>query len=228
MKIAYKIITPILALGSIAMGLLLKLFYFTIGGISDEISSIFTLISQFGVQTQYEFSAIEIIQMLLGVNPSAEEEAVDFLAIAEPIIPHIIAFIVFFVLTLIMFLAVGIVSAVTKNRNKVIWMSVGGLALCLICIIISRLAFNKIIGGEINLTDIVGAFSDNAWAQLAAAVVTVKTATLSAGFFAVFGMYLLVIFWTIFTNMLISTPIQVTKKHRRKKPLRRPSAMFRR
>ena len=228
MKIAYKIITPILALSSVAMGLLLKLFYFTIGGISDEISSIFTLISQFGVQTQYEFSAVEIIQMLLGINPAAEEEAVDFLALVEPIIPHIIAFIVFFILTLIMFLAVGIVSVVTDNRKKVIWMSVGGVVLCFICIVISRLAFDKIIGGEINLTDIVGAFSDSKWAQLAAAVVTVKKATLSAGFFAVFGMYLLVIFWTIFTNMLISTPIQTTKKHRRKKPLRRPSAIFRR
>lgn len=227
MKIAYKIITPILALGAVAMGLLLKLFYFTIGGISDEISSIVTLASQFGVKTQYEFSAFEIISMLLGVDPAAEEGAVDFLTLAKPVLPHIIAFVIFLVLALIMFLAVGVMSAVTNDRKKVIYMSVAGLVICFICIVISRLAFDKIIGGEINLKDLVGMFSESQWAQLAAAAVSIKTATLSAGFFAVCGMYLLVIFWTIVTNMIISTPIQHTRKHRRKKPMRRPSAMFR-
>lgn len=228
MKIAYKIITPLLAVGAVAMGFLLKLFYFTIGGVSDELSSIVAIASQFGVKTQYEFSAFEIIQMLLGAESASEKGAEEFLKIAEPIIPHLIAFVVFLILALGMFLAVGIVSAIVKDRKKVIWMSVAGLVLCFICIVIGRLAFDKIIGGEIPLTDIVGMFSESQWAQLAAAVVTVKSATLSAGFFAVFGMYLLVIFWTIITNMLISTPIQHTRKHRRKKPLRRPSAMFRR
>lgn len=226
MKIAYKIITPILALGAVAMGLLLKLFYFTIGGISEELSSIVTLAAQFGVKTQYEFSAFEIIQMLLGAKP-AEEGAADFLTIAEPVLPHMIAFVIFLVIALIMFLAVGVMSVVTNDRKKVIYMSVAGLVICFICIVISRLAFDKIIGGEINLKDLVGMFSENQLAQVAAAVVSIKTATLSAGFFAVCGMYLLVIFWTVVTNMLISTPIQRTRKHRRKKPLRRPSAMFR-
>lgn len=228
MKIAYKIITPLLAVGAVAMGFLLKLFYFTIGGVSDELSSIVAIASQFGVKTQYEFSAFEIIQMLLGAESASEKGAEEFLKIAEPIIPHLIAFVVFLILALGMFLAVGVVSTIVKDRKKVIWMSVAGLVLCFICIVIGRLAFDKIIGGEIPLTDIVGMFSESQWAQLAAAVVTVKSATLSAGFFAVFGMYLLVIFWTIITNMLISTPIQHTRKHRRKKPLRRPSAMFRR
>ena len=227
MKIAYKIITPLLAVGAVAMGFLLKLFYFTIGGVSDELSSIVAIASQFGVKTQYEFSAFEIIQMLLGAESASEKGAEEFLKIAEPIIPHLIAFVVFLILALGMFLAVGVVSTIVKDRKKVIWMSVAGLVLCFICIVIGRLAFDKIIGGEIPLTDIVGMFSESQWAQLAAAVVTVKSATLSAGFFAVFGMYLLVIFWTIITNMLISTPIQHTRKHRRKKPLRRPSAMFR-
>ena len=71
-------------------------------------------------------------------------------------------------------------------------------------------------------------FSDSTWAQLLAAVVTIKTATLSAGFYAVFGMYLLVILWTVLANMLIKTPIQIEKKHRRKKPLPRASAILKR
>lgn len=232
MKIAYRIITPILAVGAVVMGLMLKLFYFAIGGLTDEISSIVTLAEQFGVQTKYEFSAIEIIEMLMKTDLSgaaeSTEEAASFLTIAEPIIPHLIAFVVFFVIAIALFLATGVVAAIRDNRKPVMIMSVSGLVICFVCIIISKLAFDKLIGGEINLSDIVGMFSDSTWTQLLAAVVTIKTATLSAGFYAVFGMYILVIFWTVLANMLIKTPIQIEKKHRRKKPLPRPSAIFKR
>ncbi len=236
MKIAYRIITPILAVGAVVMGFLLKLFLFTIGGLSEEITSLITLASQFGVATKYEFSAFEIIKLLLGTDLSAAAETAteaategtSFLAIIEPVLPHIIAFIVFFVLTLLMFLATGVVAAVTGKENKVMAMSGAGLVLCFICIIIGKLAFDKIVGGEIPLTDLVGMFSDNTWVKLLTAVVTVSSASLSAGFYAVFGMYILVIFWSILTKMLISTPIQTTKKHRRKKPMKRLSAVFNR
>ncbi len=232
MKIAYRIITPILAVGAVVMGFFLKLFYFALGGLTEEIGSIVTLASQFGLSTKYEFSAFEIIKLLLsadlsGAATDATEESASFLTIIEPVLPHIIAFIVFFVLTVLLFLALGIVAAATGKRKAVIGMSIGGLVLCFICIIISRLAFDKIIGGEIPLTDLVGMFSDSTWMQLLTAVVTVSSATLSAGFYAVFGMYLLVIFWTVLTNMLIKTPIEVHKKHRRKKPMKRLSAVFR-
>ena len=215
------------------MGLMLKLFYFAIGGLTDEITSIMTLAEQFGVQTKYEFSAIEIIEMLMntdlsGAAAEGEEAAVSFMTMAEPIIPHLIAFVVFFIIALLIFLAVGVLAAVKDNRKTVMITSIVGFAVCFICIIISKLAFDKIIGGEINLSDLVGMFSDSTWAQLLAAVVTIKTATLSAGFYAVFGMYILVILWTVFANMLIKTPIQIEKKHRRKKPLPRLSAIFRR
>ena len=39
MKLAYRIITPILAVGAVVMGLMLKLFYFAIGGLTEEIAS---------------------------------------------------------------------------------------------------------------------------------------------------------------------------------------------
>lgn len=239
MKIAYRIITPILAIGAVVMGFFLKLFYFAIGGLTDEISSIVTLASQLGVATNYEFSAFEIIKLLLstdlsGTASSATDAATDaaaegasFMTIIQPILPHIIAFIVFFVLTMALFLALGVVAAATGKRKTVILMSVGGLVLCFICIIISRLAFDKIIGGEIPLTDLVKMFSDSTWVQLLTAVVTVSSATLSAGFYAVFGMYILVILWTVLTNMLINTPIEIHRKHRRKKPMKRLSAVFR-
>ncbi len=232
MKIAYRIITPIFAVGAVVMGFLLKLFLFTIGGATEEITSILTLASQFGVSTKYEFSAFEIIKLLLGADLSgaadAATESASFLTIIEPVLPHIIAFIVFFVATLILFLATGVVAAVTGKEKKVIAMSCAGLVICFICIIIGRLAFDKIVGGEIPLTDLVGMFSDSTWMKLLTAVVTVSSATLSAGFYAVFGMYILVILWSILTKMLITTPIQTTKKHRRKKPMKRLSAVFNR
>ncbi len=237
MKIAYRIITPILAVGAVVMGFFLKLFYFALGGLTEEISSIVTLASQFGVATKYEFSAFEIIKLLLTTDLSgaaadaatdAAKESASFMTIIQPVLPHIIAFIVFFVLTMLLFLALGAVAAVTGKRKTVILMSAGGLVLCFICIIISRLAFDKIIGGEIPLTDLVSMFSDSTWMQLLTAVVTVSSATLSAGFYAVFGMYILVILWTVLTNMLINTPIEIHRKHRRKKPMKRLSAVFKR
>ena len=232
MKIAYRIITPILAIGAVVMGLLLKLFFFAIGGASEEISSIVTLVQQFGVNTKYEYSAYEILKMLSGIdlnsaaNSAAEKSEATFASIAEPVMPHMIAFVVFFVVALLLFLAVGIIAAVTCNRKAVIGMSAGGLVICFVCIVIGRLAFDKIIGGDIPLSDLVGLFSDSAWTQILATVVTVSQATLSAGFYAVFGMYILVILWSILANMLIKTPIIIERKHRRKKPMKRLSAII--
>lgn len=230
MKIAYRIITPILAVAAVVLGLFIKLFYFAIGGASEELGQLLQLAQLFKISTEYEYSAFEIIKMLIGSGgaSAAGEESKTFLAVAEPVMPHIIAFVVFFVLTLLMFIAVGIVAGATGNRKAVIGMSAGGLVLCLVCIVISRVAFDKIVGGEINLSDLVSVFSDSAWAQILTTVVKISNATLAGGFYAVFGMYILTIIWTIFANMLIKTPIQVQKKHRRKKPLKSPSAYFRR
>lgn len=227
MKIAYRIITPIMAVGAVLMGLLLKLFYFAIGSADESISSIVQLVGALGVNTKYEFSAVEIIQLLLNMEP-AKEGSASFMDLAAPVIPHIISFIVFFVLTLLMFVAVGVVAAATEKRNLVMAMSGGGLLLCLICIVIARLAFDKILGGEIALSDLMSVFSENIGMQLLAAIVTITSATLSAGFYAVFGMYILVILWTVLCNMLIKTPIEVKKKHRRKKPMKRLSAIIHR
>ena len=227
MKLAYRIITPILTVGAVLMGFFLKLFYFAIGTADESLSSIVQLVGDLGVKTTYEFSAYELISLLLGMEP-AKEGSKSFVELAAPVMPHIISFIVFFVLTLLMFLAVGVVSAATEKRNVVMAMSGGGLILCLICIVIAKLAFDKLIGGELSLTDLMGVFSENVGMQLLAAVVTITSATLSSGFYAVFGMYILIILWTVLTNMLIKTPLEFKKKHRRKKPMKRLSAIIHR
>ena len=74
----------------------------------------------------------------------ATEEAASFLTIAEPIIPHLIAFVVFFIIALGLFLATGVMAAIKDNRKPVMLMSVAGLVICFICIVIGRFAFDKI------------------------------------------------------------------------------------
>ncbi len=230
MKIAYKIITPILSIGAIVMGILLKLFHFAIGGASEELNQLSGLLQAFNVKTNFEFSVVDIVKLLLGVDTSKESD-VDIIGLIEPIFPELIAFVIFFVLALIMFIAIGAVSAATDKRKAVIGLCAGGLVICFIAIIISNSAFVKIMEGEIPLSDIVTTFSESQYAALfalAAAVVKITSATLSGGFYAVFGMYLLIIFWTVISDMLIKNPIQFQKKHRRKKPLKSLSAIFRR
>ncbi len=226
MKIAYRIITPILSVGAIVIGIMLKLFHFAIGTVSEELSQLTTLLEAFNVQTKFEFSVVDIIQLLMGVDTSKESE-VDVMALIQPILPQLIAFVVFFVLALVMLIVVGAVSAATNKRKLVMALCGGGLVICFIAIIISNNAFAKIIGGEIALTDVVTAFSESTWAALAAAFVTISTATLSGGFYGVFGMYILIILWTLISDMLIKNPIQFQKKHRRKKPIKSLSAILR-
>ncbi len=230
MKIAYRIITPILSIGAIVMGVLLKLFHFAIGTASEELSQLTTLLQAFNIKTNFEFSVVDIVKLLMGVDTSKESE-VDIVGLIEPIFPELIAFVVFFVLALLMLVVVGAVSAATDKRKAVIGLCVGGLVICFIAIIISNSAFSKIMEGEIPLSDVVTTFSESEYASLlalAAAVVTIASATLSGGFYAVFGMYLLIIFWTVISDMLIKNPIQFEKKHRRKKPLKSISAIMRR
>lgn len=227
MKIAYRIITPVLSVGAIVIGIVLKLFHFAIGTASEELSQLTQLLQAFNVKTNFEFSVVDIIKLLMGVDTSKESE-IDIMALIEPILPQIIAFVVFFVLALLMLVAVGSVAAATNKRKLVIGLCAGGLVLCFVAIIISNNAFAKIMGGEIPLSDVVTAFSDNSLAALAAAFVTITSATLSGGFYGVFGMYILIIFWTVISDMLIKKPIQFQKKHRRKKPLKSLSAIFRR
>ena len=84
------------------------------------------------------------------------------------------------------------------------------------------------MGGEVSLTDLLSVSSENALLTLATAILTITSATLTSGFYAMFGMFMLIIFWTILTNMLIKTPIHRKKKaYKRKKPMKNLSAVVR-
>ena len=220
MKTAYRIVTPILALGAVAAGFFLKLFTFVIGSTDDQINSLVNAVSSLfsGINTTYEYSAFEIIKMVMA-GPVKEDAETTFSEVAAPIMSDIVAFAVLFSIMLLIMLAVAVLSALANSKKKriaVICTCAGGLAVSLACIVVSNSAFAKIIAGEVNLTELVSLISDSVIATLATVIVSVTSATLSAGFYTVFGLFLLIIIWTIFSNFLIKNPIQKSKTYKRK------------
>lgn len=220
MKLAYRIVTPILAVGAVVLGFFLKLFTFVVGSTDDQINNLVNAVSSLfnGIHTTYEYSAFEIIKMIIA-GPVKEDAEKSFSEIAAPIMSDIIAFAVLFCIMLLIMLAVAVLAALANSKKKrlaVILTSVGGLVVSLACIIVSNAAFQKIIDGKVNLTELVNLVSDNVLATLATAIVSVTSATLSAGFYAVFGIFILIIIWTIFSNFLIKNPIQKSKSYKRR------------
>ena len=220
MKLAYRIVTPILAAGAVVLGFFLKLFTFVVGSTDEQINNLVNAVSSLfnGIHTTYEYSAFEIIKMIIS-GPANESAEKSFAEVAAPIMSDIIAFAVLFCIMLLVMVAVGVLAALANSKKKritVIIVSAAGLVVSLACIIVSNSAFAKIINGDVNLTELVSLLSDNALAALATAIVSVTSATLSAGFYAVFGIFILIIIWTIFSNFLIKNPIQKNKSYKRK------------
>ena len=228
MKTAYRIVTPILALGGIALGIFLKLFSFVVGNSDDTINNLISAVSQLSsgkFSTNYSYSLFELIKMAsTSTTPQTGEDAKSFTEVASAIMPNIYAFAALFAVMLVILIAITVVAACAntkKKRNVSFFLCGFGLAVSIACIFVSNSAFAKITGGDVNLTDLVSLFSDNTLVTLATAILTVKSASLSAGFHSVFGIYLLIIIWTVLSNMLINTPIHSTKTYKRKKPMRR-------
>ena len=220
MKLAYRIATPILAAAAVVLGFFLKLFTFVVGSTDEQINNLVNAVTSLfnGIHTTYEYSAFEIIKMIIS-GPANESAEKSFTEVAAPIMSDIIAFAVLFCIMLLVMVAVGVLAALANSKKKritVIIVSAAGLVVSLACIIVSNSAFAKIINGDVNLTELVSLLSDNALAALATAIVSVTSATLSAGFYAVFGIFILIIIWTIFSNFLIKNPIQKNKSYKRK------------
>lgn len=228
MKTAYRIVTPILALGGIALGIFLKLFSFVVGNSDDTINNLISAVSQLSsgkFSTTYSYSLFELIKMAAtSTTPQTGEDAKSFTEVASAVMPDVYAFAALFAVMLVILIAIAVVAACAntkKKRNVSFFLCGFGLAVSIACIFVSNSAFAKITGGDVNLTDLVSLFSDNTLVTLATAILTVKSASLSAGFHSIFGIYLLIIIWTVLSNMLINTPIHSTKTYKRKKPMRR-------
>ena len=232
MKIAYRIVTPILALGSIVLGIFLKMFYFTIGSTDESIGNLVNAVAQLSngkISTTYEFSVFELAKLLMGIEAPKEEGAKTFQEIAAPVIPYIIAFFAVIIVAVLICVVSAALKDSKKKRYTVIGLCAAGIVTLFACIIISNTAFGKIMNGDVSLAELLSLFSDNALLTLATAILTITSATLSSGFYAMFGMFMLIVFWTVLTNMLISTPIQKKKKaYKRKKPMKKLSAIIHR
>lgn len=247
MKLAHRIVTPIFAIGAIAMGLFMKLFYFGLNfdeNVSELAGGILGLAQLFMGDKDitevlrpflnYEYSAYELLEMLLK-SPDAGSQASAFLATFEPIKTELIVFLAFLILAVITLIVIAVVSAMGKRKATIIASCVG-LVFLMVSIVSSRLAFDAVKAGEISLgslastvvqNDVVKTILDiDAAQQLVNECIVVQNAILSGGFFAIFGMFLLIVFWTILANMLIKTPLHLKKKHRRKLVIKRPSAFF--
>ena len=252
MKLAHRIITPVLALGAIAMGLFMKLFYFGLNfdeSVSELAGGILGIASLFvGGQEKlaeilrpflnYEYSAFELIRTFLsngdGADTSAQQMSA-FLAVFEPIKTELIVFLVFLLLAVAVLVAIAVVSAMGKRKATIIASCVG-LVFLMGSIVSARIAFDSVMAGNVDLGALASSVVENptiktileidAAKQLVSQCITVQTAILSSGFFALFGMFLLIIFWTILSNMLIKTPIHTTRKHRKKIVIKKPSAYF--
>lgn len=231
MKTAYRIVTPILAVAGIVLGVFLKLFTFVVGNNDDTINNLISAVSQLTsgkFSTTYEYSLFELIKMALTTEPKTGEDTKTFAEVAKAVLPDIYAFAALFAVMLIVLIVIAVVAACAnskKKRNAAFFLCGFGLAVSIAAIVVSNSAFSKISGGEVNLTDLVSLFSDNSLVTLATAILTVTSATLSAGFYSIFGIYFLIIFWTIISNMLISTPIQASKTYKRKRPMRSIKAL---
>ena len=241
MKLAYRIITPILAVGAIVMGIFLDMFHFVIGSTDDQINNLVTTITNlagnFGanLSTKFDYSVYEIVKLLggSGIAETAAEEGEEaskgFIDLIQPIFPQLLAFLIIMGVIVLVLIAIAVCSAAIgdkKKRNTTVYgLSAFGIVLIFVNIIITNNAFAHIVAGDINISEIVKLFTDSVLAQLGTAILQVTSATLSAGFYAMFGMFILIIIWTIIAGYVINSPIVPAKKaYKRKKPMRNPFA----
>lgn len=231
MKIAYRIITPVLALGAIAMSIFLEMFNFTIGSTDSQIDNLVSTLANLAqnlganINTNYGFSVYTLISMLSGGDSKGDPK--ELLDIIKPIMPQIVTFLVIMFIIVGIFIAIAVCSAAIGDKKKrhrsVYFLSLAGFVLIFVNIIVTNNAFGHITGGDIDITALVKLFSDSTIAALATAILSVTKAVLSAGFYAMFGMFILIDIWTLICSYVIASPIVPAKKaYKRKKPVRNP------
>lgn len=276
MKLAYRIATPILALGTIALALFLPFFSVTVAWSDDTAKMILgiALAAMGRTSPTFEFS---IFMLLKGGAKSVTSDAPEAKMVMDALSPikgQLIAFLVLFIIVVLILLAVAVLAALANNkkkRNIVMILAGAALVVSFAAILVSNAAFKKI--DQISIYPFLTFFvpdqlantlssltsSDGLIGSLVSAVLpglsassgdlaeagrslmlnediakslsplvdnyfSLGEAILSAGFFAVFGMLILLILWTVLTNYILKNPIQRKRRYRRKRPLRSPFA----
>lgn len=219
MKLAYRIVTPILAAGTILMAIFLKMFSFTWSIALSETAK--------PMGSTLAYSIVEAISKLAGTGSADEAAAAKLLETLKPAMPSIIAFFVFLIIALVLLVAIMTVGALSDKKKIVIILSAAGLVSLFVCILTSNKAFGLMTDGEtIDLGTIVSSFGGegilSTLAPLAIKLMKIS-ASLGSAFYAIAGMFILLILWCVLSAYLIKSPIHFSKKnYRRSKPLRSP------
>ena len=116
MKLAYRILTPIFAIGALALGLFLKFFSVTIGSQNETIDQLITGIFYRLLQRMptFEFSLFEMIHA--GIKSMSNAESGQAVADALSVIrPHLIAFFVLLILVALLLIGIAVVGALDEK-----------------------------------------------------------------------------------------------------------------
>lgn len=226
MNLVYRISTAVLGVATIICAFFLKMFTFTL-----VIATIYP--------KTYNFSIYDAIGKLTenGINLSGSENSEAIREAVAPMLSSTIAFFVFLALTLVMVLAIAILSGVTNYHVPQAVLSGVGFIFMVIAAGCASKALGCLIpnaateeSAKVTLTALItasGVTSENALSALGSALTQVQIASLSYGFYVIMAVLAIIFIVSIIAAVRYNSdqPTKVHKKHhkeyRRKKPLRK-------
>lgn len=229
MNIAYRISTAVLAFGSILCAFFLKFFSFTL--------------SMVIITRTYEYSIFEAIKKLASTTGSDTESSIGIAEVQKAVGPMFDPAITFFVLVAVaclIALAITIISAATEKYIPQAILSGVGFIVLVIAAGCGSKALGCLLGDEpqVTLASIVTGLTgevtkDNALSALGSAVSKIQIASLSYGFYIVMAIFAVIFIWTLVYAFTVNNdqPKRVAgkkkKAYKRKKPMKKLSAIGR-
>lgn len=232
MNIAYRISTAILGLGAILCAFFLKFFNFTITAII--------------VVKSYSYSIFEALGQISekGMNPATASDNSALLEVLDPMLGSAVTFFVLVAIACLMALAIAVISSVSNLHLPQAILSGVGFILLVAAAGFGTKALDCLVSpdtetaAKVPLASLVAASTseittDNALSTLGSALSRVQIASLSYGFYIVMAIFAAIFIWTLIANHMYhdDQPKKKGKKHRkeyrRKKPIRKLSAIGR-
>ena len=229
MNIAYRISTAVLAFGSILCAFFLKFFSFTLSLVI--------------ITRSYEYSIFEAIKKLASTTGSGTESSIGIAEVQKAVGPMFDPAITFFVLVAVaclIALAITIISAATEKYIPQAILSGVGFIILVIAAGCGSKALGCLLGEEpqVTLASIVTGLTgevtkDNALSALGSAVSKIQIASLSYGFYIVMAIFAVIFIWTLIYAFMVNddqpkkVPGKKKKAYKRKKPMKKLSAIGR-
>lgn len=226
MNLIYRISTAVLSAATIICAFFLKMFSFTL-----VIATIYPKTYNFSIYDAIAKLSENGMSLTSGENADAVRKAV------EPMLNTTIAFFVLLSITLVLLLAIAVLSGVSNLHVPQAVLSGVGFVLMVIAAGCASKALGCLIGNEttgetakVTLTSLItasGLTTENALSALGSALTVVKFASLSYGFYVIMAVLAAVFIYSIIAAARYNSdqPVKVHKKHhkeyRRKKPMRK-------